>query len=154
MALSDYLVKEKTPLRVCKRSHLIDDCLNDNICEKCLRTIVTLVFAGVDPNECGFRVDESTFELIKKKWKSKNVSNYFESAWWELQAIIPEDMDFDIYGSKAFFEWFRDYEVDENEGNWFFTDLYNSLPYRLAFYLNKVYVKLSIRRIQGPWKRD
>ena len=81
--------------------------MNDNECEKCLRTIVTLVFAGVDPNICGFKVDESTFDLIKRKWNKKSISNFTES-WWELQERIPEHIDFDIYGSKQFFMWFRE----------------------------------------------
>ena len=153
MALSDYLKEGKHSLRVCKRSPLIDNCMNDNVCEKCLRTIVTLVFAGVDPNYCGFKIDESTFELIKKKWKSKEIANFSES-WWELQAIIPETVDFDIYGSKKFFEWFRDAKVDETEANWFYTDLYTSLPYSIARYLTKVYSKFNIKRIKGPWKRE
>ena len=44
-------------------------------------------------------------------------------------------------------------KIDQTDANWFFTDLYTSLPYNIAKYLNKVYAKLNIEMINGPWRR-
>ena len=56
--------------------------------------------------------------------------------------------------SKKFFEWFRDAKIEETEANWFYTDLYTSLPYSIARYLNKFYSKFNIHIVKGPWKRE
>lgn len=151
-AIADYLKKEDLILRVCTRSKLVDGYLNDSVCEKCLITIINLIHVGIDPNKYGFKVDESSFELIRNMWGKKN-AGMFSSHWWELQAILPEKVELDMYGSKAFFEWFRDYKFDETEINWFFTDLYNSLPYDVARLLDKLFRKLDINVHPLPWVR-
>ena len=54
-------------------------------------------------------------------------------------------IDFDVNGSKEFFEWMRglDIEVQEREKYIFFTDLYMWLPYSFAEILRKIYFKLG-----------
>jgi hypothetical protein len=151
--IKDYQKENELTLRVCKNSRLIDDCLNDNWCEKCFRTISSLILAGIDPNKVGFKVDKTTFVQMKKFWK-KRKSAGSGSSWRSIQTMIPNVIESDIYGSKAFFEWFRDFEFTSTEKNWFWTDLYMWLPYSLARLLDKFYVKIGINVHKNPIRRD
>jgi hypothetical protein len=151
MVAIDYL-KDDLILRVCVRSKLIDNNINDSTCEKCLRTIGLLVLAGIDPNICGFNVSESTFRLMRSFWENRKTS-LFGSGWREIHDLIPEQIDYDFNGSKAFFEWFRDFDFKIAEKNWLYTDLYMMLPYRLARLLDKVYQKFKINVHENSFNR-
>ena len=66
--MSGFLKDKGILLRVCwsDAKYLTPgNLLNCSKCEKCLRTIVALILAKVDPNKFGFNVDETTFELMK-----------------------------------------------------------------------------------------
>lgn len=130
-------------LRVCLRSQLSDGYLNCGRCEKCLRTIVCLAFAGIDPNNCGFKVDESTWIGMRSMWeKRKTIRGSVQ--WRLLHGLLSENIKYDIEGSREFFEWFRGFDFKSTEKNWFYTDLYNSLPYSLAKILDKFYSRMGI----------
>ena len=152
-AIVDYLKNDDLTFRVCVRSELVDGNLNDSMCEKCLRTLVLLVLASIDPNTCGFTIDESTFSRIRSYWENKkSITPNF--SWRKIQEMIPSDIKYDLYGSKDFFEWFRDYEFVITKKNWFYTDLYTRLPYRVARQLDKVYRKLNINVHESPYRRE
>ena len=150
--IADYQRDNDLILRVCLRSTLTDGNFNDSTCEKCLRTIASLALMGVDPNSCGFKVDESTFNLMRSFWVNRKTS-LLAPVWRELQALIPNEIDNDFNGSKNFFEWFKDFDFESAEKTWFYTDLYMALPYKLASLLDVIYRKLGINVHENPRQR-
>ena len=151
--ISDFLKNDELVLRVCLRSAYVDGKINDSTCEKCLRTIASLTLAGVDPNHCGFKVDESTFRLMRSYWEKARFSHP-GFHWTEIKKAIPEEITQDMYGSKDFFEWFRSFDFKSVEKNWSYVDLYNSLPYWTAKNLDRIFMRLGINVHQEPVKRD
>jgi len=95
-------------LRSRKRKDLINCCT----CYKCLRTIGNLVAGGVDPNKCGFHVDESTYKKIKSVLTSKvgNVKR-IHAYWRPIKRGIPAKIEKDFKGSRKFLEWLRGYDL-------------------------------------------
>jgi hypothetical protein len=151
--ISEYFKTNPTILRVCLRSPYIDGMINDSACEKCLRTIASLTLAGVDPNTCGFHVDESTFQSMKSYWENVKISHPGYH-WAQIKNSIPEDIKQDFYGSREFFEWFRGFDFKTTKKSWLYVDAYNMLPYSLARLLAKVYSRLGIKVFQEPVKRE
>ena len=151
-AIADYLKNEDLTINVCVRSVLVNGKVNCSQCEKCLRTIAPLVLSGFDPNKLGFTVDESTFETIRSLWSNRKLHGS-NNHWVSLRDAIPDEIQDDFYGSKEFFEWFRNYDFRSVEKNWFWLDLYMNLPYQIAHYLDMVYYKLGIKIHDGPYNR-
>ena len=87
--------------------------LNCSICEKCYRTMTGLALVGIDPNECGFRMDSGTFEEIKKKLVHRNwwLTRKQPGMWRDIQRSIPDTITEDLHGSKAFFQWLSSVEI-------------------------------------------
>ena len=136
--LVDYLKKENITFRVCLArpgNQNTPDKMNCNNCSKCYRTIMQLAQAGYDPNNCGFKVDETTFTNIKEHYMKYGLDVYGENS----KKIIPEIIEQDIHGSKAFFEWLKDYNPPEGINLWPYRDLYFFLPFHLAKILNEIY---------------
>ena len=85
-ALKNLLINERITLRVCLSTpeYLYPyNIMNCSRCEKCLRTIVYLVYAGIDPNNCGFNVDDSTFDLIRYIFEEKLLTKKQIELWWK-----------------------------------------------------------------------
>jgi len=57
---------------------------------------------------------------------------------------IPDNIEYDLYGSKEFFMWLRSYHKPHERDVWRYRELYDSLPYQLAKILNEIYKKLKI----------
>jgi hypothetical protein len=91
--------------------------LNCSACEKCYRTMAGLALGGIDPNECGFRMDCGTFEEIMKKlvYRDWSLIRKQPDMWRDIKGAIPETITEDIYGSKAFFQWLRSEEIQGNK---------------------------------------
>ena len=140
-ALAEYMKNNSLTLRVCMNRKKASTTLNCSDCPKCFRTITQLAVSGANPNNCGFHVDESTFERVKKHITNKRKLGHFDS---NTQKMIPEKIDFDIYGSKAYFEWLREYKSREPKNVWLYKDLYDFLPYSLAKALDLFYKVLDI----------
>ena len=140
-------------LRVCLRSKLVNGELNDSTCEKCLRTIGLLVLSGLDPNKCGFHVDESTFNGMRSYWE-KNKTSRLSTGWRDIQRLVPDKIDHDFYGSRDFYVWFRDFSFESSKKNWFYTDLYMNLPFSLSKCLDVMYRKLGINVHEGAFIRE
>jgi hypothetical protein len=140
IAIRDYLEKENLILRVCLRSKLKNGMINEGTCEKCLRTIASLALMGLDPNNHGFHVDESTFKAMRDMWENRKTALY-GTTWRNMKDLASKQMPPDIHGSQAFFDWFKDFDFESIEKNWFYTDLYNQLPYWIARYLDKLYAR-------------
>ena len=145
--LREYLNTGDLSLRVCLRSEVTEGILNDGICDKCARTILALVVNGIDPNKCGFKVNEETWMKMKKRFENRR-SSRLGLAYYKIKEISADDIPFDFNGSREFLKWFRDFDLKAMEKNWFWTDVHTSLPYELAVLLEKVLNKFKIR-VQG-----
>jgi len=116
MRLKKFLNYNRIELRVCWLDpiHLLKmDAMNCSKCEKCLRTIASLALAGISPNDCGFDVDESTFNSMKNLFEKKLLTRQHLELWWKpIQQRVPDNIDVDVFGSKQFFEWFKTLDLD------------------------------------------
>lgn len=116
--------------------------MNCNKCEKCLRTIAALVYAGIDPNDCGFEVDDSTFYLMRFLIERKLLSlKHLTYLWKPLQQVIPDKIKEDIHGSKKFLEWFKTVDLDSvaKPPSSLSTFLYYNVPYPVSNMLGKIF---------------
>jgi hypothetical protein len=114
-ALKKYLEQKRMKLRVCgENERFHSNTFNCNKCEKCLRTITALALAGIDPNECGFNADDSTFQLLKSHFIKGKMDQRHILCWCRpLQKIIPDEINQDYYGSKGFFEWYKTFNLED-----------------------------------------
>jgi hypothetical protein len=152
-SLAEYMKEDNITLRVCLSSKLVDGLINDCSCPKCYLQIAHLIIAGADPNECGFKVEESTFARMKAFLISKK-SLRLNQKWYEIQKIARNGVDFEVPGSREFFKWLQDFDLRSGEINWFYTDLYMSLPYVLAKNLDRVYYRMGINIHEEPYIRE
>jgi len=113
--LSNYIKSSGShpSLRVCS-SQFFD--FNCSRCEKCLRTIVGLVLENIDPLECGFKLHENFFNrlrqnLVKGKLKLDDIGIVH---WRSIQENIPEKLNHNLYNSKEFFNWLKNYKIQNH----------------------------------------
>jgi hypothetical protein len=87
---------------------------NCSSCEKCFRTIAGLLLAGVDPNRCGFSMDESTLRRTARGFRLRRFRSIPIRRWAEIQRRIPEDLDelVDLHGSRRFFGWLKEFDLE------------------------------------------
>jgi hypothetical protein len=140
-AIVDYYKDEKVVLRVCLNRKDAPMSMNCNICDKCSISITQVIQAGVDPNRYGFKVHDSSPFNKTKKYIEDHGTFYFNS---NAQKIIPESIDFDLYGYKEFSKWLRSFHGTEKIQDLFYRDLYDSLPFPMAKVLNEIYKILGI----------
>ena len=104
------------------------------------------MLAEVDPNKCGFNVDETTFELIRHLLTEKILTKKGVETWWKpLQQDIPENIETYIHGSKKFIEWFRECDLDQM-GKTYRTmlhSIYFNLPFTVSNYLKKIFDRIT-----------
>jgi len=152
--IKNNLLNDDLKLKVCL-GKLEMPKLNDNTCHKCLTTILNLVLAGINPNKCGFQVDESTWTKLKDYFENDLHRETFESFhdFLRMQKNLPNHIEHDFYGSREFFYWFRDFDLQSKEKDvLFYRNLYHSLPYSIAKKLDKFYLAAGIR-IHDNWPR-
>ncbi|MDG6223250.1 MAG: hypothetical protein QCH99_08320 [Candidatus Bathyarchaeota archaeon] len=117
---------EYPTLKVCSKfSRLGSNCCK---CEKCSRTIIGLLAAGIDPKKCGFNIDAQNVGYIKKSLERgvffskkglierpvKMINRIYPIFEWEdIQQNLPSEFKEDEYGSESFFEWFKSFDVKE-----------------------------------------
>lgn len=77
--IAEYVEKNAitTKLRVCFSPHAGENC---NCCEKCLRTILSLKAAQVDPNRFGFHVDHAVYMRAKEYLSTRLL---YHTAHWK-----------------------------------------------------------------------
>lgn len=97
-------------LRSCLSSSYEFNCGN---CEKCLRTITGLMLENIDPARCGFNVDRKTFINLKEAFIKRKLTLGENKVfmWKDIQKHIPEVVTTNLYNSKEFFEWFKNFDV-------------------------------------------
>jgi len=139
--IAEYLNHGKILLRVCLSRKDAPNALNCNQCEKCCRTIAQLVQAKVDPNKCGFDVSDSTpLNIIKEYYLKVGLDCFAENS----KKMIPDKLECDLYGSKQYLKWLKEFNVPEQTKELFFRDIYDFLPYPLAKILAEIYKILKI----------
>ena len=129
-AIKHYLLKDNVKLKVCINKLEMPE-LNDNSCKKCLSTIANLVLAGIDPNKIGFKVDQSTWTTFKDYLENHLEKETFGSfrGFLKMQQNLPNNINHDMYGSRDFFTWFKDFDSQSKEKDvWTYRDIYHSLP--------------------------
>lgn len=114
-------------LVVCGKYYLLgSNCMK---CEKCNRTIVGLLLEGVDPHKCGFDIDDKILKSVKDALVNSNFvkrtafiegekevlkREFAVARWKRIQNAIPDTIEHDMYGSKEFFEWFKNFDMMES----------------------------------------
>jgi hypothetical protein len=136
--IKEHLNTNKYLLRVCNDPPR--DGLNCSTCEKCARTIVPLILEGVDPNSCGFTVNRSTSDAMRRNLQKKEFEGWREVRWKEIQNLIPHKTQTDLCGSQDFVMWLRNLDIDSvRKKRNLQKDLSNALPYLLAVLYNTFY---------------
>jgi len=140
-AMKKHLENDKLTLQVCFRPRR--NCCS---CEKCYRTIATLVLAGIDPRDCGFDIEDNVFDGMKSFFENTNMPYAgTDYRWTPIKNIIPDNIDYDICGSKNFFKWFRNFDLKTTEKNiGVYRKIYLTLPYNIAKILDIFYRKVGI----------
>lgn len=147
--IAKYLKHDELTIRVCTRTSekaakelgLLNDCS----CEKCYRTILNLIQEGIDPNICGFKVEKTTFENMRNFLES-DYDPYKNYYWKKIKSEIPEKIEFDIHGSKTFFEYLSRFEFPEERKHGLGREIYYKTPYKISkFILYYVFNPLKIK---------
>ena len=101
-------------LRVCWEQFRDFNCCQ---CDKCMRTITGLVLENIDPNKCGFRIDENFFTSLKNYFVEGGLDFFSGDIgyWKDIQRNIPQQISHNVYNSREFFEWFRNFDISEKK---------------------------------------
>ena len=112
--IADYVRggNEDLTLRTCIYSDAGDNC---GACEKCYRTAVGLVLAGLDPNEFGYDVDGETFEEVRTALESGRFALGEDERfmWRDIRDHVPGEGDYRWPEAGAFFDWLQRADLDE-----------------------------------------
>jgi len=95
-------------LRACSNSRYLE--YNCGNCEKCLRTITSLILEDQDPKEYNFKIGNDVIEKIENILVHISTRMYFHNFfyWKDVKKHIPEHIDDDkLYNSKRLFESLR-----------------------------------------------
>jgi hypothetical protein len=146
--ISDFINKQDIVLKPCQRPEL-----NCGYCFECQRTIMYFALQGIDPNRLGFKVNEDTFENMKRFYESRTFSERSRAYFEPIKRMIPEKIDTVFEGSKSFFEWFFEKDLYKNvkKDYWSYRVLYNWLPFSLASIYDRVLSKTRIRIHPGAF---
>jgi hypothetical protein len=140
-AIAQFSKKDDLELRVCLNRRESATSLNCNNCPKCFMTIAQLVQAEADPNKFGFKIDNSTWDVMKSYIIQLKELVYSE---YNTQELIPDVIEYDLYGGKEYLEWLRDFKSTKKKKVWLYRDIYDFLPYPFAKVLNEIYKMLKI----------
>jgi hypothetical protein len=96
---------------------------NCSICEKCWRTIIGLIMEDIDPNQCNFKIHNGILDCAKVVLENGWMHFGYDQIlfWKDIQAHIPDYKINNLYNSRAFFGWlkdfnFQDYKYKEDHG--------------------------------------
>ena len=150
--LKQFFNTHRFRLRVCLQyTARSPDALNCNRCGKCLRTIAECAFAGIDPNRCGFEVDQSTFSILRTRLPSPHSSSLDLAMYWKpLQRAIPNERELNLYGAREFFDWLKKVNLDSSLRPYdsFLSNVYHRLPYPIADLLRALWEKTPAWRLR------
>lgn len=114
--IAEELGDDPLELHVCLESATT----NCSRCEKCLRTALPLVLAGLDPNDYGFDIDADSFAYAREQFESGSwrIDAGRIPSWVDIQNAArrrKDTVEFDSPEAEAFFEWIATVDVDEFE---------------------------------------
>lgn len=98
-------------IRSCHESAAGGNC---NDCEKCARTIVGLLLAGLDPDRHGYDVDDGTFTEIRERltageWELGEDERFM---WRDLQGHVDLDREYPYDDAEPFLTWLESFDFD------------------------------------------
>ena len=85
-------------------------------------------------------VNEKTFSQMRQHYEKAGV-------WLRepIMKMVPDPIEYDKYGSKDFFLWFKDFNFKSKANDhWFHRVIYNTLPYSLANIYDNLLKKMNI----------
>ncbi len=89
--------------------------LNCGRCEKCYRTMISLLIEGIDPAKVGFPIDSHTLRSLRRMIATKKfrIPRSLLETWLEILYFIPNTYSEipDIYGSREFLYWLKRYSI-------------------------------------------
>lgn len=138
-------------LRVC--THQISE--NCCSCEKCYRTMLSLLVSGNDPNEYGFRVNRQTFENMKRfltmvKIRRSSIADTYVPIQSEM---IRQKRKPDVDGYTEFYEWFENLSLEDiTDSGVLIRELYYSVPFPISEPLYKLAKKMKLDIIKQALK--
>lgn len=95
IANSEDNVNSKFRLRVCYSENRIE--FNCSNCEKCFRTILGLILNNKNPDDYGFKVNETIYQKFHKILGIGQGSKGVQYFWWELMEKAKENKPFFIF---------------------------------------------------------
>ena len=142
--IKNHYQSDQLILRVCMNREKAPISFNCGNCEKCYRTIIPLLLAGVDPNKCGFTFDASSFEKLKRFIMEEKFPPVDLLLWEPLQSHA-EKVFKQSYSPEVadFFKWFAIQELKRQDFD-NFRNIYYDLPFPLAKLLDEVYTIIGI----------
>ncbi len=143
--IKKYSTKNELHITVCNAPP--PNRFNCSSCEKCFRTITQLILEGIDPNNVGFDVNRTTFAKIKYILEREKLDPLLANSFWRiLQTLIPQEIKTNFYGSRSFFTWLKDLDIDLcRKGRDLHRGLFNLLPYPLAQLFDASYYSMHKR---------
>lgn len=125
--------------------------------EKCLYNITGLVLENIDPNKCGFNVDNEFFYFIKRSFIKNTlykrklliqtegavISHEQELFFWkDIKKNLPETVDNGLHNSEEFFKWLRNFDIEGYKARVKVSQLPRLLVATLSFKLYSFYCSL------------
>jgi hypothetical protein len=107
--ICDYRKTNKVPvaLRVCYQTLKGDNCC---VCEKCSRTMMSILSFREDPRNYGFKIVSNTYDRMKYHMDSHSFPKGNTIPFWkEIQKSFHENG----FQKDSYFGWFLDYQFDE-----------------------------------------
>jgi len=155
--LKQFSDSNRVKLRVCLDCHLLyskrklphPTQLNCNHCWKCLMSIAECALAGINPNECGFSVNRSTYDQIQNSLAGSRWEMI--ALWWKpLQQAIREETELDVDDSREFFVWLSRVNIDSMLSRLPpysspLSSIYHTLPYPIADILRRVIERIPVK---------
>lgn len=148
--ISDY-VKETDvypPLRVCNQAPIYEKDLNCGKCEKCLRTMTSLLSFGLDPEKFHLTLNKDYIELSKKGLDSKSFFKLRDKIWFwkDIQQNLPQELN-KSDEIQSYLEWLQRINIPDkphsNSHKMYLKNLIllivSYLPRNIRFALRKLY---------------
>lgn len=87
---------------------------NCNDCEKCYRTAVGLLLAGLDPTDHGYDIEPADLETARERVESGEwlIDENFLFMWQDLQSHAEAGFEHESPAARAFFEWLADVDLE------------------------------------------
>lgn len=111
--IADHVREEDPDLRIRTCSDASGNC---GRCEKCARTEVGLLLAGLDPADHGYEFDSASFDYIRGRFEAGDwhLGADERFMWRDIQSHVEVDggREYPYEGAREFFAWLRDADVD------------------------------------------